>query len=242
MKLLAIDCGNSRCKWGLFDETGVLLESVALNNGDLASSALPSAQRVIIAMVGSKPYRQHLQQRYPHAEWFSSQLVANSLINRYQAPQSLGCDRWAAVIAAWHTTHRATLVVDAGTATTIDAIISEDDRGVFLGGHIVAGLDLLISSLAEHTAGLGAVQGQRFDGQENVADFARNTLDAVKQGALQATLGAIRQAFGHLSSLSYTAPKLLLCGGNASILAAHLPTATIAEHLVLQGLYLSARL
>ena len=50
-KLLAIDAGNTRVKWGLFDKSGKMLESGTVVNAELQSMQLPSASRVIISNV-----------------------------------------------------------------------------------------------------------------------------------------------------------------------------------------------
>jgi pantothenate kinase type III len=75
----------------------------------------------------------------------------------------------------------AALVVDAGTAMTVDALATD---GRFLGGLIVPGYDLMRASLARGTARLPVAAG-RFD------PFPRTTDDAIVTGALQAMAGAV---------------------------------------------------
>ena len=64
--------------------------------------------------------------------------------NGYAKPAQLGSDRWAALIAAWHLVQRKCLVVDSGTATTIDTL---SGQGEFVGGLILPGVELMQRSL-----------------------------------------------------------------------------------------------
>ncbi|MDE3011344.1 MAG: type III pantothenate kinase, partial [Pseudomonadota bacterium] len=63
----------------------------------------------------------------------------------------MGCDRWAALVGARARGSMATVVVMAGTATTVDALAAD---GRFLGGYILPGLRLMPKSLYERTAGI----------------------------------------------------------------------------------------
>jgi acetyl-CoA C-acetyltransferase len=94
------------------------------------------------------------------------------VINRYQQPERLGADRWAALIAARHRQAGPQLVVSAGTALTADML---DAQGVFLGGIIAPGLRLMQQSLAAGTAGLPLSPGQ-------YAEWPRDTAEAIATG------------------------------------------------------------
>ena len=119
----------------------------------------------------------------------------------------------------------ATLVVTSGTATTADVL---DSQGVFQGGVILPGLDLMRLSLARDTAQLPFSDG-RFE------RTPRRTADAIQTGCLHAQLGAIERMFrlvaGEPGSLC------LLNGGAAAALAPLLecPLREV-DNLVLEGL------
>ena len=66
----------------------------------------------------------------------------------YTSLETLGVDRWLAVLAAFEKTGRAAVVVDAGSALTVDIVNSE---GVHQGGYIVPGVRLLQESLWQGT-------------------------------------------------------------------------------------------
>ncbi len=146
--------------------------------------------------------------------------------NGYQQPERLGSDRWAALIAAWNRVHGACLVVNCGTATTVDALSAQ---GEFLGGLILPGAGLMQHSLATNTAQLMAEQG-------TLQDFPRNTADAIHSGMLRATLGAIRHQFGLLQA-RHDEVRCLLAGGAAGVIQPHLelPLERV-DNLVLKGL------
>jgi type III pantothenate kinase len=148
--------------------------------------------------------------------------------NRYSRPQQLGCDRWAALIAAWQQIGGACLVVVCGTATTIDAL---SDSGEFLGGLILPGVALMQQSLTTATAQLNAVDGE-------YADFPRNTADALLSGAIQASCGAIQRQYALLNTTS----PVLLSGGAAHLLLPQLQLPVkMVDNLVLHGLLLIAQ-
>ena len=156
-------------------------------------------------------------------EFIAATATHGGVTNGYDNPAQLGCDRWAALIAAWHQFGGACLVVNCGTATTIDAL---SPRGEFVGGLILPGIDLMRQSLAQ-----GAAQLPWSDGA--VCDFPRNTADAITSGAVKATAAAIdRQA----RLLGDNVP-CLLSGGAAELLRPHLTChAILVENLVLLGL------
>ena len=74
---------------------------------------------------------------------------ACGVTNSYRQPRRLGVDRWVAMIGAWSEFESSCLVVDAGTAVTIDAI---DDTGQHLGGQILPGVALMARALASNTS------------------------------------------------------------------------------------------
>ena len=148
--------------------------------------------------------------------------------NGYELPNQLGSDRWAALIAAWHHVKSACLVVNSGTATTIDAL---SDRGEFIGGLILPGMELMQRSMTAGTALPELAEG-------GYAHFPRNTADAIYSGAIQASCGAIQ----HQHELLDAAVPVLLGGGAAHLLMPHLALRVeMMDNLVLQGLLIIAK-
>lgn len=232
MKLL-IDAGNTNIKWALTDGDNVLSVHTLPTRqaGDLNFASLSDVQQVYISNVAGAAVAQTLTAACAanKVQFITSQAEQCGVRNGYTRPEQLGCDRWAALIAAWHRLGKACLVVGCGTATTIDAL---SGRGEFLGGLILPGIELMQRSLIAGTAGLQSGCGE-------YANFPRNTQDALLSGAIQASCGAIQRQHGLLNVAD--AP-LLLSGGAAPGLAPHLALPVqLADNLVLHGLLLIAR-
>jgi type III pantothenate kinase len=152
--------------------------------------------------------------------------------NGYRDPAQLGSDRWAALLAAHHAVRGHKLVVNAGTALTIDALA---DDGRFLGGLIVPGPALMRRSLDRGTAGLRLTEGA-------FNDFPASTPDAITSGAIQAGAGAVGRMAEAMGRHGTPPERVILSGGAAAEIAPHLPIAhAIHENLVLDGLALIAR-
>lgn len=228
--MLLIDIGNSRTKWA-YVEHGVWTRQGAVDNAGFSGlhaelSALPGVRRILVSNVAGEAMAEivrDLRTRWDEqVEFIASQPRQCGVVNGYENPSQLGCDRWAALIGAWHRQHDACLVVNCGTAITIDAL---SPHGEFLGGLILPGLNLLRQSLVHNTVQLRMESGK-------VCDFPRNTADAMASGAIRATVGAIlgqRERLGEV--------PCLLSGGAAEALLPYLgPSATLVDNLVLYGL------
>jgi type III pantothenate kinase len=145
----------------------------------------------------------------------------------------MGIDRWVAMVGAWTEVQSACLVVDVGTAMTIDAI---DDEGKHLGGQIIAGVATMANALATAASDIPQVKPAPGRDSADLAMFARNTAAAVREGAQNAVVGAIDRAIRTLQSNAYD-PAIVLTGGDSSrILNALCETPMHRPHLVLQGL------
>jgi type III pantothenate kinase len=152
--------------------------------------------------------------------------------NGYRDEGELGTDRWAALVAAHNAGAANQLVVNAGTALTVDAL---DAEGCFLGGLIVPGPALMRRSLGAGTAQLKRTEGM-FD------PFPRSTADAITSGAIQAAAGAIERTMAAMARAGLAPQRLVLSGGAAGELAPHLPMPpTVNDNLVLDGIALIAR-
>jgi type III pantothenate kinase len=241
--LLAIDAGNTRIKWGVYQHDECL-GSGALEHGKVNSLAelcvrYPIRQAVVSNVAGAD-VRHALEKLLKAMEldalWVTATQHACGVSNSYHVPQQLGSDRWASLIAAWQRDHRACVIVNAGTAITIDALSGE---GIFMGGLILPGLHLMKSALEENTAQLEQVSG-------TLTLFPQSTSDAMYNGAIMAIIGAVVQMLETLQKFEGVPPLLLLSGGDALILRPLLAdkvalTLDIVDNLVLEGLVLLHR-
>lgn len=245
MRLL-LDIGNTRIKWAVQTDQG-LDEQQAVAHAGLSVAQLgtqvfaPSGQvtQVLVSNVAGAAMAEQVRQAARDCWQLEPQFVAATasiavadrvLRNAYAEPAKLGSDRWLAMLGAYVLQPSAALVVSVGTAMTLDALTAE---GQHLGGMIVPGPDLMMSSLMQNTSDI-AVRAQQ--GQHGDAFFADNTLGCVYQGSMQAAVALIESAYARLHA-SAGATRLLLTGGAAPQLQAQLSMRTqLLPDLVLQGL------
>lgn len=179
---------------------------------------------------------------FPPVRWLGSaaQFEYGGVVlrNCYRDPEQLGSDRWHAMIGARaRYADLALLVINAGTATTVDAI---DPDGRFLGGVIAPGVDMMRAGLARGTARLPLAAG-------DYVDLPDNTDDAIRTGILDAQIGLIVQRMQRLRQQSAGPVQAVICGGNGPTLHAllraqsELGTMTLEPDLVLLGLWYRAR-
>jgi type III pantothenate kinase len=233
--ILAIDAGNTRLKWALHDGTrftadGSLLLA-ALDGLAGSWEKLRAPARVVVSNVAGAQVRNILDPIFlrwnVRPVWVEGQREQCGVRSLYQNPGQLGADRWAALIGARHLCKGACLVVNAGTAMTVDALAAD---GVFLGGTIVPGFDLMHTSLESNTARLSAERGK-------YAAFPQNSADAITTGAINALCGAVERMRKRMVEHGGGEPEVLIGGGSGPLIAGHmnLPVRQV-ERLVLEGL------
>jgi type III pantothenate kinase len=240
MIILAVDAGNSRVKWGLADESG-WLRCAWLATADAAGigpalAQLPHPSRILVSNVAGENVRHAITQSLAHygiaLEWVSGRAYQCGVHSSYAIPSQLGSDRWAALIAAWKLFDRASVVVSAGTTMTVDALSAE---GVFLGGLIVPGAELMRSALDKGTAQLRQSEGE-------FKHYPDNTADAIVSGAINALAGAAERMVGYMKQTGQGTPLVVLSGGAADMLMPRLNTEVErVDNLVLEGLRHIAR-
>ena len=237
--LLAIDAGNTRIKWGVHEggrwvANGMLPTAEAARLGEAWARA-PVASRAIASNVAGPGVASHLENACARTglalRVIRSEASEQGVVNGYAQASQLGSDRWASLVAAHATGPGHKLVVNVGTALTIDALTAD---GRFLGGLIVPGPALMRRSLDRGTAGLRLTEGEYHD-------FPRSTPDAITSGAIQACAGAIERLREAMAERGTAPEHIALSGGAAEELAPHLPIPfTVHENLVLEGLVLIA--
>lgn len=245
MKALLLDVGNTRLKWGVGQDgkiaktgnipqqkireqgVGVLTARLPRNVDAVMASnvAGPTIATRLAGLVGA-----HCNCDIHFAKSVRS---AFGVTNSYAQPRRMGVDRWVAIVGAWAELHSACLIVDAGTAVTIDAV---DRSGQHLGGQILPGVALMTRALATDTSDIPSVLPAKASSFEGLNMFAGNTRNAVQSGAINAVAGAIERANKTLRSNAYR-PKLVLTGGDAARILPTLGGSPLHRpHLVLQGL------
>jgi len=238
--VLAIDAGNTRVKWGVHDggkwNPCGALPTAEGSRLDEQWKSIESGVKAIASNVAGDSVERALREACDARGWplvIIAALPAQlGVANGYRDHRQLGPDRWAGLIAA-HRAHRGPkLVVNAGTALTVDALTAD---GRFLGGLIVPGPALMRRALEWGTAGLRLTEG-RFHA------FPASTPDAITTGAIQACVGAIERMRAAMTGDGFAPENVILSGGAAPEIAPHLPGgAILEENLVLDGLLAIAR-
>lgn len=235
MKVLAIDIGNTRIKWGCSADGGWVRQGwvPTARAEELAAefAALPAAERVVVANVAGAAVRDRvavvLRGTGRQPLWIVSAAAQCGVSSGYADPAALGPDRWAALIGAWHLTGAPCVVVNVGTTMTVDALNAE---GAFLGGCIVPGATLMRDVLARDTANLAVREGA-------FSYFPDNTGDAIFSGAVNALAGAVERMVRYLEEGTGAAPPVVLSGGGAALIEKRLNArVTVVDNLVLEGL------
>lgn len=234
MKILAVDAGNTRFKWGI-SENGVWLATGAVATSDHegiedALSGNPPVDRIAVSNVAGEAVAERIRAALPPAlqvHWAESRAEQCGVRSGYAEPRQLGADRWAALIGARRLFDGPCVVVNAGTTMTVDALSGD---GIFLGGLIVAGYDLMRDALSRGTAQLKPRHG-------SFTFFPDNTEDAIASGAINALAGAIDRMVNYLADSGEDDAAVVLSGGNAALLEPRLAQRVIAvDNLVLEGL------
>ena len=246
MTFLAIDVGNTRLKWALYDaprRDATLLSSGAefLENIDKLSddgwARLPAPTRMLGCAVAADAIKRRVEEQMEElwdvtAQWVVSSAAEAGLENGYDHPTRLGADRWVAMIGARHRmlargAARPLVVVMVGTAVTVEAV---DAEGRFLGGLILPGHGIMLRALESGTAGLHVPTG-------DVCEFPTNTSDALTSGGTYAIAGAIERMVQHVRRHCGNEPACFMTGGAGWKMAPHMSVDfELVESLIFDGL------
>ncbi|MEO5671679.1 MAG: type III pantothenate kinase [Ramlibacter sp.] len=246
MTFLAVDIGNTRLKWALYDEPlpGVVphaqgaefLENVD-KLADGAWSSLGAPRRMLGCAVAADAVKRRVEEQMEElwdvpAQWVVASTSEAGLVNGYDHPTRLGADRWVAMIGAWHRLLaqgpvRPMVVVMVGTAVTVEAV---DMQGKFMGGFILPGHGIMLRALESGTAGLHVPTGE-------VRHFPTNTSDALTSGGTYAIAGAIERMVQHVRRHCNCEPACFVTGGAGWKMAPHISVQfELVESLIFDGL------
>jgi type III pantothenate kinase len=247
--LLCLDIGNSQIHGGVFDggqlrtqfrktthplgtadELGVFFSAVLRENG-LDPGAVQRVALCSVVPPALHPVRGACE-KYFRCEPFVLQAgVKTGLKVRYRNPHEVGADRIAnAIAAALRQPGRDLLIVDCGTATTVDVVTAAGD---YLGGAILPGVGISAEMLASRTARLPAVEIARPE-----SALGRTTVESIQSGLFHGHVGAIRQLTAELTREAFGgAPAHIFgTGGFSRMFAGANLFSEIVPELVLWGL------
>jgi type III pantothenate kinase len=242
MQKLLVDLGNTRMKWAMQNDKQLLAVSVLTHRdrdlpGELTQAwgNLTRPGRVVVASVTDEVRKQQLAQWLQShwslaPEFVVSPAQAFGMQNSYREPARLGCDRWAAMLGAYHVSRSAVCVIDCGSAITLDVV---DDTGRHLGGLIVPGVQGMLGALTQQTA----LSPVNLSVSNTPSLLGTSTREGIVYGITRAISALIQQTLFDLKRDTGIAPVCYLTGGDAESIAPLLPIQCVLDaDLVLKGL------
>ena len=249
-QLIAVDVGNTRIKIGRFsaapgeklpEPTATIdLPSRGWNPSEI-EALLSNGDATQYAWCIASVYGEASKQLY---DWVRANRPADTLIEvsatslplqvNLERPEQVGIDRLLGAVAANHVRepNRAAIIVDLGSAITVDVVSPE---GAFAGGVIMPGVGMSARALHEQTALLPHDPMRELGSPPDV--LGTSTTSAIRSGLFWGAVGAIREVIDRLSAELDATPQVFLTGGAAPAVATLLGTEVdYAAHLVLSGI------
>jgi type III pantothenate kinase len=230
---MAVDVGNTQTVLGLFegdelrgqwrlateaqrtsDELAVLFAGLlALNGLELGEAGAMIVSSVVPGLTRS--YRHLAEDVLGVPFYFVGPDMETGLKNRYDDPAAVGADRIVNAVAAGHHYGFPAIIVDIGTATTVEAV---DGEGCYLGGAILTGLYVALDALVARTAKLPSVDLE----EEPPSAIATNTPDSIRSGFVYGYAGAIDALVRRSrEELGEDGVRVVATGGPASVIIRH---------------------
>lgn len=250
--LLAIDVGNTHTVIGVYegetlqrhwrlqtapgrtaDEYGVLL----LDLYRISGLPEPTRTDIIICSVvpPMTPVFEYVGRTYLKAEpMVVGPGIKTGMPILYDNPKEVGADRIVNAVAAYDRYHDACLVVDFGTATTIDCV---SKKGEYLGGVITPGLGISLDALISRTAKLPRVELVR-----PAKVVGKNTVHAIQAGIIFGYVALVDGLVTRIREEMGGAPRVVATGGFGELITPESTTIEATdEFLTLEGLRLIHR-
>lgn len=233
---LLVDIGHSRVKWAAMQDGA--LDPLSIGRAPIdapdslmdAAGALKSRRAILAGQSRPEAVRTIAERLRRHGVEIDTISTGDRDLPVAPAYHGLGCDRWLALQHAWTETRGAQIVIDCGSAITVDVV---DGAGVHQGGWIMAGLAVARDGLIARAPGLEVPDSRGCPAEEP----ARATDEAIARGSRLLAAGGIERAVRAAERFLGQPGGLWITGGDAVELAEHLELDARHEpHLVLYGL------
>lgn len=217
---MVVNSGNSRVGVGVF-VAGELQEVLRADNADKAGiekaiadnwAKIKERENAAVAGCGvNPPMMAELDKMIERATGQKMEWVGKGLDYPIEVktdhPNETGADRILNVAAAYEQMGKACVVVDAGTAITIDLC---NDEGHFLGGAIAPGVGLMLDAMHNGTAKLPKVELE-----EPAAPWGKNTKQAMVHGVYYGIRGMLKEIVENYATELGEWPDVIATGGDA---------------------------
>ena len=244
-KILLLDIGNTRIKWGIFDNHNILIngavnvrESQKDNFLSLYQSFPSGIEKAVASSVLDPDISLKLNKTFKSFFGFKIEFIepsenSHNVLNGYDEPLSLGVDRWVAMIAAYTEFKKNVMIVDLGTAITIDLI---DKYGTHRGGKIFPGFKLMSEALNKNTSNIQQTMNLHDIEKKDIQSWGKNTRNVIISGITSAISGAIQVSLDKLNS-DIEEPVVIITGGDFEFFKDYLDGVyKFRPNLVLSGL------
>jgi len=232
--ILEIDVGNTRTKWRVKDRQRIVMRGLQPTESTFEAFKIDASigERLSSAVMSSvvKPQmRDDIIYQLDRSFGIKTKMAIVServgpVECGYKRSCELGIDRWLAILAGFQRLAGAMIVIDAGSAITIDFV---DGSGKHRGGFIAPGISMMRDSLLNGAHGVQSWSSA----QDDLRGPASDTGAAVSRGCVLSAVSLINYLSKDQSS------SLVLTGGDAKLLLHYLSRAPIyVEDLVLEGL------
>ena len=217
--MIAIDIGNSSVKIGFYkDKQFIAKKYISIENIPLLKD-----EKIIISSV-NPPVKEEIIKKISGKIIDINPAIIKEISFKYKDLKSIGQDRVAAVYSAYEKFGGAIMIVDFGTAITIDFLSSEN---IYSGGMIFPGPLTIIKCLEDKTALLEKHDFNIID------DFGTSSFDCMDSGITNAIIGLINRAI-QLTKEDMT--TLIFTGGYGKGFMKFFKKAKFEENLILEGL------
>ena len=249
--MMAVDVGNTQTVLGLFEgdelrgqwrlateahRTADELAVVFAGLLDLSGLRLEDVSAMIVSSVVpglARSYRDLAREIFDVPFYPVNREMETGLKNRYDDPGAVGADRIVNAVAAGRHYGLPVIIVDIGTATTVEAV---DGEGCYLGGAILTGLQVALEALVSRTAKLPSVDLE----EEPPRVIATNTPDSIRSGFIYGYAGAIDALVRRSrEELGEEDVRVVATGGPAGAIVRHCrEIETFDPDLTLKGLHI----
>ena len=242
--ILEVDAGNSRIKWRLLSsDSGVVQSRGVFANKDLdfwlkELDQISQIKKIRVSSVAGQYALKQMSAYFSQRNWaFIEAQTAKKTAGvtcAYTDPSTLGVDRWMGIVAAYNQFRSPCIIVDAGSAVSIDII---DGNGLHLGGYIMPGFEMGLQAIL---AGTSNVRVERLDFKEPMSFMpGHSTEQCLVRGQLLAVKSMVEHIFVGMQAKKII-PEIVLTGGNGEQLVGVIDGFVHFEsELVLNGLKFS---
>jgi type III pantothenate kinase len=224
MKLL-IDIGNSNAKLGIWkygklsnvhvvETQSILKIFTKYKNQPINEIFLTS----VISVKNNKKILNHIKRKFNSKIYnMTSSEELLGVKNKYKQPSKLGNDRWCAIVGLYKLYKKPILIVNCGTAISIDVVSIE---GIYLGGYILGGFDgYKMSFLKAHN-----LKKIKLNNTASIKKFkpSKSTKEAIIEGYALMITSAIEKSYKDFSESQTKKPLLIIGGGYGKIISKRL--------------------